>query len=122
MKSQNEYFRLPCRNLTTLMLTMLFSFSSLVLAEEQGTKILVQSCSKQGPSLLIEARLGDKRIELTCALHEPGCKSLKNGAYFAVPVAPEDSVYQDCENMTLYESNSSGAKGARIAVFCLLTK
>lgn len=122
IRTKRDYPCLFSRRLVLLFMTVALSLSPFVRAEEHQNEIFVESSLKQGSAILTEARLGDKRIEFTCSLSESGCRVFKKRTYLAFSTPPEEIVYQDCKNLTLFEVNARGKKGVRISVVCLLTK
>ena len=85
----------------------------------QARKITVKASSVSGRTLLVEADLAGKAIELECQTTQDTCAKLPPADYYMVSLK-DAGVYMDCANVDVYAANANLKRDKALGTYCLL--
>jgi hypothetical protein len=83
--------------------SLLFALVVSSMNSAESEKIAIKNSSMHGGTLLLEAELTGKSVELECHTKEKSCKDLPPGDYSMVRLQHE-GIYEDCVNVDIYKN------------------
>ncbi len=102
-------------------LALMVAVPLMLFAGESDT-LTVRSSSIQSNVVLVSGDVAGRKVELECFLSVADCKVPSNGDYLLLNTPTEESVYQDCRNVSLYERFGGSERGTKVGNYCLLDK
>jgi hypothetical protein len=106
--------------LATSMCVFLIAALCSALSASDAQSVFLKSSSVANGVILLEGQVSGKDAEFDCFAGTKLCSAPASGEYTMVKADANEAIYNDCTNVFLYRTTSSGVK-EKVGLYCWLT-